>query len=172
MPDRNRVVVVSAPQKAGVAVPDEAKLAAVIKSAGGAHADGLRRRREHAAAARDAADARHGRRRRPTKTPRHHRVALSNGVRVVLKPTTFKQDEILFRAFSPGGTSLAERSRTSSPPRPPTRWSPQGGLGTLERDRLDKKLAGKTAVVRADIDEMDEGLRGGRCAAISRRCSS
>ena len=32
---------------------------------------------------------------------------LSNGVRVVLKPTTFKQDEILFRAVSPGGTSLA-----------------------------------------------------------------
>ena len=32
---------------------------------------------------------------------------LSNGVRVVLQPTTFKQDEILFRAFSPGGTSLA-----------------------------------------------------------------
>ena len=32
---------------------------------------------------------------------------LSNGVRVVLKPTTYKQDEILFRAVSPGGTSLA-----------------------------------------------------------------
>ena len=32
---------------------------------------------------------------------------LSNGVRVVLKPTTFKEDEILFRAISQGGTSLA-----------------------------------------------------------------
>ena len=32
---------------------------------------------------------------------------LSNGVRVVLMPTTLKQDEILFRAVSPGGTSLA-----------------------------------------------------------------
>jgi zinc protease len=32
---------------------------------------------------------------------------LANGVKVVLKPTTFKQDEIMFRAFSPGGTSQA-----------------------------------------------------------------
>src|SRR6478672_2316901 len=35
IPDRNRVVAVNAPKKAGVTVPDEAKLAAVIKNAGG-----------------------------------------------------------------------------------------------------------------------------------------
>src|SRR6185295_3665254 len=34
VPDRNRVVSVSAPKKPGVEVPDEAKLAAVIKNAG------------------------------------------------------------------------------------------------------------------------------------------
>jgi hypothetical protein len=32
---------------------------------------------------------------------------LSNGLRVILKPTSYKEDEILFRAVSPGGTSLA-----------------------------------------------------------------
>src|SRR5690606_37549634 len=31
---------------------------------------------------------------------------LSNSVKVILKPTTFKNDEILISAFSPGGTSL------------------------------------------------------------------
>ena len=30
---------------------------------------------------------------------------LSNGLRVVLKPTSYKQDEILFRAVSPGGNA-------------------------------------------------------------------
>ena len=35
---------------------------------------------------------------------------LSNGAKVILKPTTFKEDEILFRATSPGGTSLASDS--------------------------------------------------------------
>jgi hypothetical protein len=31
---------------------------------------------------------------------------LSNGVRVGHQATTFKEDEVVFRAFSPGGTSL------------------------------------------------------------------
>ncbi len=43
---------------------------------------------------------------------------LSNGVRVVLKPTDFKNDEVLMAAFSPGGTS-SPATGTSSPPRPP-----------------------------------------------------
>src|SRR5690606_7411739 len=33
-------------------------------------------------------------------------LTLSNGVKVVLKPTNFKNDQILINAFSPGGTSL------------------------------------------------------------------
>src|SRR2546428_262255 len=32
---------------------------------------------------------------------------LSNGATVVLQPTTLKEDQILFRAVAPGGTSLA-----------------------------------------------------------------
>ena len=31
---------------------------------------------------------------------------LSNGIHVLLKPTTFKNDQILMSAFSPGGHSL------------------------------------------------------------------
>ena len=107
VPDRNRVVAVSAPRKAGVTVPDEAKLAAVIKSAGGgaltAYVDTVSTR----AAPRDAAQARLGREDARPRPPGITEWTLSNGVRVVLEPTTFKQDEILFRAFSPGGTSLA-----------------------------------------------------------------
>ena len=72
---------------------------------------------------------------------------LSNGVRVVLQPTTFKQDEVLFRAFSPGGTSLAAdgdfiAAETAD------RIVAQGGLGTLSAIDLSKKLAGKAALVR------------------------
>ena len=33
-------------------------------------------------------------------------LTLSNGVRVILKSTDFKNDEILMSAYSPGGTSL------------------------------------------------------------------
>jgi len=31
---------------------------------------------------------------------------LSNGSKVVLKPTDFKNDEVMFNAYSPGGTSV------------------------------------------------------------------
>ena len=38
--------------------------------------------------------------------PTNEGYALSNGVRVILKPTDFKADEVLFTAFSKGGSSL------------------------------------------------------------------
>ena len=93
------------------------------------------------------------------KTPRITEWTLSNGVRVVLAPTTFKQDEILVRAFSPGGTSLAA-DRDFVAAETADQVVGQGGLGALTAIDLSKKLAGKTAFVRSDIDEMSEGLRG------------
>ena len=93
------------------------------------------------------------------KTPGITEWTLSNGVRVVLAPTTFKQDEILFRAFSPGGTSLAA-DRDFVAAETADRVVAQGGLGALTAIDLSKKLAGKTAFVRPDIDEMYEGLSG------------
>ena len=85
VPDRNRVVAVSAPKKAGVAVPDEAALAAVIKSAGGGCADRVRRHGERQAAARAAAQAAARSRRPATKPAGITEWTLSNGVRVVLR---------------------------------------------------------------------------------------
>jgi len=57
---------------------------------------------------------------------------LSNGVRVVLKPTTFKQEEVLFRAVSPGGTSLASDA-DFIPAATASMVAAQGGLGGLSR---------------------------------------
>ena len=158
VPDRNRVVVVSAPKKAGVPVPDEAKLAAVIKSAGGAnltaYVDAVSSRPllENVPKAGSVTKT-------TTKAPGVTEWTLSNGVRVVLEPTTFKQDEILFRAFSPGGTSLAS-DQDYVAAETADRIVSEGGLGSLSEIDLNKKLAGKTAVVRPDIEEMYEGLNG------------
>jgi zinc protease len=158
VPDRNRVVVVSAPKKPGVEVPDEAKLASVIKSAGGgsltAYVDTVSTRPLIETPPKPGSVAKTA-----SKPSGITEWTLSNGVRVVLEPTTFKQDEILFRAFSPGGTSLADdkdfvAAETASG------VVSQGGLGTLSAIDLTKKLAGKAVVVRPDIDEMYEGLSG------------
>ena len=85
---------------------------------------------------------------------------LGNGVRVVLKPTDFKKDELRINAFSPGGTSLA----------PDELWVPAstaasviglGGLGEHDLVTLGKLLAGKTAGASAFIGEHSEGISAG-----------
>jgi zinc protease len=159
VPDRNRVVVVSAPKKPGSTVPDEAKLASIIKNAGG----GALTAYVDAVSAKPLLEV-------PPKPGRVTKTAvkeasgvtewtLSNGVRVVLDPTTFKQDEILLRAFSPGGTSLAA-DKDFVAAETATQVVAQGGLGSLTTIDLSKKLAGKAAFVRAEIGDMSEGLSG------------
>ncbi len=158
IPDRNRVVAVNAPKKAGVTMPDEAKLAAVIKNAGGgtltAYVDTVSAKPLLEAEPKPGSVAK-----TTSKSAGITEWTLSNGVRVVLEPTTFKQDEILFRAFSPGGTSLASDQDYVAAETADQIVS-EGGLGTLSAIDLSKKLAGKVAVVRPDIGEMYEGMSG------------
>ena len=72
--DKNRVVVVNAPDKPGLAVPDATKLAAVIKAASAKNLDRLRRRRHVGAARRNAAHAGDGREDHDQRGIRHHGV--------------------------------------------------------------------------------------------------
>jgi zinc protease len=75
---------------------------------------------------------------------------LANGAKVVLKPTTFKEDEILFRAYSPGGTSLASDA-DYIPASFATGVVGLGGLGGFNAIDLRKITTGKTAAVSASI---------------------
>ncbi len=159
-PDRSRVVAITAPAKDRATLPTEARLAAIIKTAASApltaYVDTVstqpllaRLPSAGAVAATSNID--------PFGITEWR---LSNGVKVVLKPTTFKQDEILFRAFSPGGTSLAS-DQDFIPAETADAVIEQGGLGGLSRIDLEKTLAGTTAFVRADIGGTEEGLVGG-----------
>jgi zinc protease len=84
---------------------------------------------------------------------------LSNGMRVILKPTDFKNDEILFNAFAPGGTSLASD---------PDYWSAsmatsivvESGIGAFDRIALQKRLSGKIANVMPSMQELFQGIVG------------
>ena len=160
MPDRNRLVVITAPESDRPSLPSEANLAAVIDTADGAaltaYVDTVSTQPLLARLPSAGTIA-------TTSTNEALGITewrLSNGVRVVLKPTMFKQDEILFRAVSPGGTSLAS-DRDFIPAATATAVIAQGGLGELSLLDLDKVLAGTTAFVRADIGETEEGLAGG-----------
>jgi zinc protease len=84
---------------------------------------------------------------------------LSNGVRVILKPTDFKNDEVQFSAFGWGGSSLVPDSDYISAITA-TSVVQEGGVGSFDRIALEKKLAGKLANVAPSISELAEGVGG------------
>jgi zinc protease len=87
------------------------------------------------------------------------RWTLSNGARVVLMPTTFKANEILFYAFSKGGTSLVSDAEYPSAAFA-SDYSDSSGLNGFSAVDLKKKLAGKTVGEGSWLDESYEGLSG------------
>lgn len=86
-------------------------------------------------------------------------LTLSNGVKVVLKPTDFKNDEISFNAFSPGGTSLYSDEDYQSAAYASAIIS-RSGVGAFNSIQLPKMLAGKNAFVSPYISERTEGISG------------
>ena len=84
---------------------------------------------------------------------------LTNGVRVILKPTDFKNDEVLFTAFSPGGYSLAADSLLV-PARTSVAVVREGGVGNFSQEQLKKKTADKVVSLSPYIDELTEGISG------------
>jgi zinc protease len=84
---------------------------------------------------------------------------LSNGARVVVKPTEFEDDQILMRAISLGGTGYANDAEFPSA-RHAASIVASSGLGPLDRQTLRKVLAGRVAGAGPWIDENTEGISG------------
>jgi zinc protease len=86
-------------------------------------------------------------------------LTLSNGVTVALKPTNFKNDEILISAYSPGGNSLVPDNEFMS-----ANYASQvidmSGIGNFDNVELQKKLKGKNIQLNPYIDDVKEGLKG------------
>lgn len=84
---------------------------------------------------------------------------LSNGAHVIVFPTTYKTNEILFSAFSKGGTSLVSDNEYPSASMAGS-YSEMSGLAGFSAPDLKKKLSGKTVSIETWIDESYEGLSG------------
>lgn len=84
---------------------------------------------------------------------------LSNGARVVLKNTDFKNDEILFTAESPGGQSLYPEEDHQSAMNAASIMN-ESGVGEFSKTELQKLLAGKTVALSGSIGMYFEGLNG------------
>ena len=84
---------------------------------------------------------------------------LSNGVRVALKPTDYRQDEIVFRGYSLGGTSLASDA-DYVPASTATSAVGAGGVGTFSAIELRKLMAGKVASARVGFTDLTQTVSG------------
>src|SRR5262245_2402610 len=158
-PEQNRLVIVSAPEAAGVALPSEMQLAAVMKTIPGKRIDPY-----------VDVDAGQSLMHAPPKpgtilktSPRPGGVTewtLSNGATVVLRPTMVKEDQILFRATAAGGTSLAGDADFLSA-RAADDVITAGGVGRFNDATLDRMLAGKAVAVAPYFGEITHGMTGG-----------
>ena len=86
-------------------------------------------------------------------------LTLSNGVKVVLKPTDYKDDEVLLSAYSFGGISLVnddvfQSANFSSP------IIQRSGVRIFSSTDLEKLLTGKTVGVGAYVGDLEEGFSG------------
>jgi len=158
-PTDNRLIVVAAPDVAGIVLPDERQLAAAVRTASSSRLTAYV----------DTAAGQMLMESKPAsgtivKTTEHPEAGitewkLSNGATVVLKPTTLREDQILFQAFAPGGTSLASDG-DFIPARAAEIVVPAGGVGRFNSVTLDKILSSKAMTVVPYISELEEGMRG------------
>lgn len=84
---------------------------------------------------------------------------LENGIKIVIKKTDFKNDEILMSAFSFGGSSLYPEQDGVSADFTDDVIS-TSGIADFENTELTKMLSGKIVSVYPFISELSEGLGG------------
>ncbi|MBC7745567.1 MAG: insulinase family protein, partial [Flavobacterium sp.] len=86
-------------------------------------------------------------------------LTFNNGVKVMLKPTDFKNDEISFSGVSPGGTSLYSDAGYQAAANASSIIK-RSGVGGINSIQLSKLLTGKKVIVQPGISERSESIIG------------
>ncbi|TSA20713.1 insulinase family protein [bacterium] len=159
MATSSRVVAISAPEKEGVKVPSESEVLSVLNSAGtkktDAYVDNVTTKPLLAALPKAGKVVSE----RKVESLGLTEWKLSNGALVVLKPTDFKNDEILFSAYSNGGTSLSTDPDFVSASMASQLVS-MCGVGEFDAIALSKMLSGKVVNVNPMVSGLSEGFNG------------
>lgn len=156
-PQENQIIVVQAPEKDKAILPTEQQLVAAVKNAGAgvtAYVDNSLNKpllAKKPAAGKiisekkiDAVDV--------------TELTLSNGIKVLLKPTDFKNDQVIFSSFSKGGISVADDKDLESAQM--VSLITQSGVGEFNPTQLSKLLAGNTGRAGAYVDDLYQGFSG------------
>lgn len=157
--DYNRVVVIMAPEKEGIVLPTEDEVTTWLndadKSKVEAYVDAVSDRPLMEVIPAAAAITK-------TETIAEDGIEIlefANGLKVVLKPTEFKNDEILVSAFSLGGSSLYNDEEFKSAEMGSQLVS-ESGVNGFSNIELEKLLAGKNIRINPYISSIKEGFSG------------
>lgn len=153
----NRIIVVQAPEKEKATLPSEAQLLAALQHAGNGvtpYVDNSINKpllEKKPVAGKITAE-------KKVEAIGATELTLSNGIKVILKPTDFKNDQIIFSSFSKGGTSLASNDDYQSAEM--ANLISQSGVGEFNPTQLNKLLAGNTGSAGSYISELYQGFSG------------
>ncbi|MBN1996736.1 insulinase family protein, partial [candidate division KSB1 bacterium] len=157
--ENNRVIVISAPEKPDVPVPGEKDLLAVFEAVETKQITPYVDTVSDEPLVKNLPEAGKINSEKVLQQLGVTELTLSNGITIILKPTDFKNDEIRFRAFSPGGHSLVSDSLYVAASTAVSVVT-EGGIGEFNDIELEKKLAGTVARVSPYIGTYYEGLTG------------
>jgi len=157
--DKNMVIIVQAPEKKDVVLPTEDEIKKLVATVKNEKLEAYQDNAINKPLIADKITPGKVEKKSKDKTLGTTTWTLSNGIKVVLKPTDFKDDEIKMKAYSWGGYSLYPLKDNFSA-RYCTDVINESGLGDYNNVDLQKYLADKTANVNTFITENTEGLSG------------
>ncbi len=158
--DDNMVVTLYAPEKDGVKIPSDEEVKDVLATVERTEIDPYKEK-VLASSLMDPKNLKAGKI-ISTKTDEELQtttIKLSNGATVILKSTNFKNDEIIFRAFSKGGHSLVKDADYFSASNA-AQIVFQSGVGNFSAVDLGNMLKGKNTTLTPFIGLYSEGLNG------------
>lgn len=156
--DNNKVVAVFGPEKEGIKLPTEAEIKKILQDV---KAEELTPYEDKVSDEPLMKEAPQGGKIISETTDKLFgttTLTLSNGVKVIIKKTDFKADEIRMKGISFGGSSLFPDSEIININSLDA--VSVGGLGNFSAVDLEKVLAGKKASVGYSIDDKTEGVDG------------
>jgi zinc protease len=159
VPENNRVVIASAPEKAGLAAVTEPILREALRAGGAATVTPWRDEMAGRALVAKAPTPGTVSSRREIPEIGVTVVTLSNGVEVWLKPTDFRNDQVIFTSYARGGLSLASPADYNNASLATSLVS-LAGVGGFTPTDLGKLLAGKIANASPSVSSTTQGVGG------------
>jgi zinc protease len=157
--DKNRVVVVNAPEMEGVEVPDKDDIFALLEEVEQTEVEPYEDAVSDAPLLTDKPNGSPVMKETQLEKVDAVEWTLRNGAKVVVKSTDFKDDEILFSAWSPGGKSLYDTEDEISADYA-TSIMAMSGIANYDKITLDKMMADKVFSLSPYISDLREGFRG------------